>query len=67
MQVPPVRISGTIEACSEPLQTYKMEFSVNRFKILEYLQKTETLKMTFFIDQSFGIGLSKGKICFLLI
>ena len=26
-------------------------------KVLEYLQKTKTLKMTFFLDQSFGIGL----------
>ena len=26
-------------------------------KALEYLQKTKTLKMTFFLDQSFGIGL----------
>ena len=26
-------------------------------KILECLQKTKTLKMTFFLDQSFGIGL----------
>ena len=27
------------------------------FKVLEYLQKTKTLKMTFFLDQSFAIGL----------
>ena len=27
-----------------------------RVKVLEYLQKTKTLKMTFFLDQSFGIG-----------
>ena len=27
------------------------------FKVLEYLQKTKTLKITFFLDQSFGIGL----------
>ena len=26
-------------------------------KVLEYLQKTKTLKMIFFLDQSFGIGL----------
>ena len=26
-------------------------------KVLEYLQKTKTLKITFFLDQSFGIGL----------
>ena len=27
------------------------------FKILEYLQKTKTLKITFFLGQSFAIGL----------
>ena len=26
-------------------------------KVLDYLQKMKTLKMTFFLDQSFGIGL----------
>ena len=26
-------------------------------KVLEYLQKTKTLKIAFFLDQSFGIGL----------
>ena len=26
-------------------------------KVLEYLQKTKTLKINFFLDQSFGIGL----------
>ena len=30
---------------------------ISRIKVLEYLQKTKTLKMTFLFDQSFGIGL----------
>ena len=31
-------------------------FILTEFKVLQYLQKTKTLKMTFFLDQSFGIG-----------
>ena len=31
--------------------------SYDSFKVLEYLQKTKTLKMTFFLGQSFTIGL----------
>ena len=34
------------------------------FKVLENLQKTKTSKMTFFIDQSFGIELKKRQNMF---
>ena len=33
-------------------------------KVLDYLQKTETLKVIFFLDQSFGIGLKQRQNMF---
>ena len=34
-----------------------IELNSGKLKVLEYLQKTKTLKMTFFHGQSFAIGL----------
>ena len=49
----------TMNQVSLPLEPcyFTTELFTELLKILEYLQITKSLKMTFFLDRSFGIGL----------
>ena len=50
-------IDHSFEERRKILKRKQREGSIIDMKVLEYLQKRKTLKMTFFLDQSFGIGL----------
>ena len=55
-------------ACPTCLRTFMPlpRTCLHFFKVLEYLQKTETLKIIFFLIRVLVLDWSKGKICFLL-
>ena len=48
---------AVLKKCEPELSQILAELFNKCFKALEYLQKTKTLKMTFILGQSFGIGL----------
>ena len=50
-------IDHSFEERRKILKRKQREGSIIDMKVLEYLQKRKTLKMTFFLDQSFGIRL----------
>ena len=53
----------TFFLCEQIFFLWKQTF----FKVLEYVQKTETLKITFFLDQNFATGIKKRQNMFFLM